>query len=69
MITLSISSAVFAHFVKMEKEQLVPNEAKGLGIMTATIFLAGEMAGSGVLALPAALKGITEVVRVEMRVH
>ncbi|XP_040579613.2 uncharacterized protein [Lepeophtheirus salmonis] len=30
---------------------------KGLGIITAGIFLAGEMAGSGILALPAALKG------------
>jgi len=29
----------------------------GLGIITATIFLAGEMAGTGVLALPAAMKG------------
>ena len=29
----------------------------GLGILTAAIFLAGEMAGSGVLALPAAMIG------------
>ena len=29
----------------------------GLGVMTAAIFLAGEMAGSGVLALPAAMLG------------
>ena len=41
----------------MEKELLVPSEVKGLGIITASIFLAGEMAGSGVLALPAAIVG------------
>ena len=41
----------------MEDLQLIPDSGKGLGIITATIFLAGEMAGSGVLALPAALKG------------
>ena len=29
----------------------------GLGVLTAAIFLAGEMAGSGVLALPFALVG------------
>jgi len=29
----------------------------GLGLITAAVFLAGEMAGSGVLALPAAMKG------------
>ena len=32
-------------------------ETLSLGITTAAIFLAGEMAGSGVLALPAALVG------------
>ena len=32
----------------------------GLGIITAAIFLAGEMAGSGVLALPAAMIGTGE---------
>ena len=29
----------------------------GLGVITAAIFLAGEMAGSGVLALPFAMTG------------
>ena len=29
----------------------------GLGVITAAVFLAGEMAGSGVLALPAAMIG------------
>ncbi len=29
----------------------------GLGVITAAIFLAGEMAGTGVLALPAAMIG------------
>ena len=29
----------------------------GLGVITAAIFLAGEMAGSGVLALPGAMVG------------
>ena len=41
----------------MEKEQLIPNAETSLGVITAAIFLAGEMAGSGVLALPAALIG------------
>ena len=43
----------------MELEQLIPVTESGtkLGIITAAIFLAGEMAGSGVLALSAALKG------------
>ncbi len=31
--------------------------AHGLGVITAAVFLAGEMAGSGVLALPAAMIG------------
>ena len=45
-------------YKKMETENLIPliEAEKGLGIITASIFLAGEMAGSGVLALPAALK-------------
>ena len=29
----------------------------GLGVITAAVFLAGEMAGSGVLALPFAMTG------------
>ena len=32
-------------------------EKHGLGVITAAIFLAGEMAGSGVLALPNAMAG------------
>jgi len=42
-----------------EKGQISQEVVKhgGLGILTATIFLAGEMAGSGVLALPAAMIG------------
>ena len=45
---------------KMETEHLIPvvEAEKSLGIITASIFLAGEMAGSGVLALPAALKAL-----------
>lgn len=43
----------------METENLIAllEPENKLGIITAAIFLAGEMAGSGVLALPAALKG------------
>ena len=46
------------NIIKMETEHLIPvvEAEKSLGIITASIFLAGEMAGSGVLALPAALK-------------
>ena len=43
----------------MENEHLIRNDNSGkagLGILTASIFLAGEMAGSGVLALPYAVK-------------
>ena len=42
----------------MEKAALEHNAAAhGLGVITAAIFLAGEMAGSGVLALPNAIAG------------
>ena len=37
--------------------QLNPQSPKGLGVTTAAIFLSGEMAGSGILALPNALLG------------
>lgn len=40
-----------------EQRLLSPDNAKGLGILTAAIFLSGEMAGSGVLAIPNALVG------------
>jgi vesicular inhibitory amino acid transporter len=40
-----------------EKPAVVVVKKGGLGIVTAAIFLAGEMAGSGVLALPAAMVG------------
>ena len=33
----------------------------GLGVITAGVFLAGEMAGSGVLALPNAMLGTGEI--------
>ena len=33
----------------------------GLGVITAAIFLAGEMAGSGVLALPFAMLGTGKI--------
>ncbi len=42
----------------VEKMQLEAEAAKhGLGVITAALFLAGEMAGSGVLALPGAMVG------------
>ena len=40
----------------MSREELV-KQTGGLSVLTATIFLAGEMAGSGVLALPNAMVG------------
>ena len=45
-----------------EKVQVTKEVVKhgGLGILTAAIFLSGEMAGSGVLALPAAMIGTGE---------
>ena len=49
-----------ANFLQMfsEEENLLgPTRAGGLGLVTAIIFLSGEMAGSGVLALPKALVG------------
>ncbi len=43
---------------QLEKLQMEQQAAKhGLGVITAAIFLAGEMAGSGVLALPFAMVG------------
>ena len=41
--------------VKMRTDQDLIKPRVGLGIATASIFLAGEMAGSGVLALPSAV--------------
>ena len=51
--SISVASNMAEHHI------LNPNqpEQKGLGILTAAIFLSGEMAGSGVLALPNALVG------------
>jgi vesicular inhibitory amino acid transporter len=40
---------------KMELEQAAAKH--GLSVITAALFLAGEMAGSGVLALPGAMVG------------
>ena len=40
----------------MSREELV-KQTGGLSVLTATIFLAGEMAGSGALKLPEALVG------------
>ena len=46
------------HVDKLEKLEMEREAAKhGLGVITAAIFLAGEMAGSGVLALPFAMVG------------
>ena len=43
---------------QLEKLEMEREAAKhGLGVITAAIFLAGEMAGSGVLALPFAMLG------------
>ena len=42
----------------VQKKEMEREAAKhGLGVITAAIFLAGEMAGSGVLALPFAMTG------------
>jgi hypothetical protein len=49
----------------VEKMQLEAEAAKhGLGVITAALFLAGEMAGSGVLALPGAMVGTGNFYRV-----
>ena len=46
------------HIADREKTQREKEVSEhGLGVVTAAIFLAGEMAGSGVLALPFAMKG------------
>ena len=42
----------------VEKSQREKEVAEhGLGVITAAVFLAGEMAGSGVLAIPSAMVG------------
>ena len=38
----------------------VDMEKEGLGVVMAAVFLAGEMAGSGVLAMPAAMIGTSQ---------
>ena len=46
---------------ELQKKEMEREAAKhGLGVITAAIFLAGEMAGSGVLALPFAMIGTGE---------
>ena len=46
---------------ELQKKEMEREAAKhGLGVITAAIFLAGEMAGSGVLALPYAMIGTGE---------
>ena len=47
---------------QLEKLEMEREAAKhGLGVITAAIFLAGEMAGSGVLALPFAMLGTGKI--------
>ena len=49
------------HVDQLQKVAMEQEAAKhGLGVITAAIFLAGEMAGSGVLALPYAMIGTGE---------
>ena len=50
------------HGVASSANLQIPQDVKkgGLGVLTAAIFLAGEMAGSGVLALPNAMVGTGE---------
>lgn len=38
------------------QENLVPPTHEGLGIVTACLFIVGEIAGTGILALPDAIK-------------
>lgn len=38
-------------------QQLSVENKHGLGIITCAVFIVGEIAGSGVLALPAAVEG------------
>ena len=60
-VILSTALDPSVHGVSLDRINL--NKAKeavthgGLGVITAGVFLAGEMAGSGVLALPAAMVG------------
>ena len=51
------------HGVASSANLQITKEVKhgGLGVITAAIFLSGEMAGSGVLALPAAMIGTGNV--------
>ena len=44
-------------------------EKEGLGVVMAAVFLAGEMAGSGVLAMPAAMVGTSqEICPIEIKI-
>ena len=50
------------HVDQLQKVAMEQEAAKhGLGVITAAIFLAGEMAGSGVLALPYAMIGTGQI--------
>jgi hypothetical protein len=39
------------------QQQMAEERQGGLGIITCAVFIVGEIAGSGVLALPAAVEG------------
>ena len=53
------SSGISAGQKRLDAHELegVDMEKEGLGVVMAAVFLAGEMAGSGVLAMPAAMIG------------
>jgi hypothetical protein len=67
MLKNSVSDPLLDHLglnVGQPEKQEMERAAKehGLGIITAAIFLAGEMAGSGVLALPSAMVGTGTII-------
>ena len=47
----------FTFFIISKMHPEADPKKQGLGVFMATFFLAGEMAGAGVLALPAAMVG------------
>lgn len=44
-------------YMYMSLQQMHQEKVKGLGILTCAVFIVGEIAGSGVLALPSAVEG------------
>ena len=59
-ISVNILHTYWTCLESVYRQLLQEERVKGLGIVTCAVFIVGEIAGSGVLALPAAVEGAGE---------